>query len=107
MKYLIYIHPPSKYKNDTNVTLYLNIGNNVLHQFDSFSSSFAQPETELSRVVSPPDSPKYYALKRKISEDEINELQMDLMPGFRLEWHYNKELQHVFNPSDIKYYFTW
>ena len=102
--FLISIQPPNKYQNDTNVTLNLNVESNVLNQFESFSSSFARPETKLSRAVSPPDSSKYYALTRKISEDEIDELEMDLMPGFRMEWYYNRKLDSPYTSS--KYFFT-
>ena len=34
-----------------------------------------------------------YALKREISVSAIKDLQMDLMPGFRLTWHYNEKLE--------------
>ena len=33
-----------------------------------------------------------YALDRDISEDELDKLDMNLMPGFRVEWHYNKDV---------------
>ena len=39
-----------------------------------------------------------YALERDISADDINQLHMNQMPGFKLEWHYNENVgppEHV------------
>ena len=51
--------------------------------------------------MSPPGSFRYYALERKISEDGVSDLQVDLMPGFRLTWHYNIELDSAHDSSDL------
>ena len=91
LKYTIRIYPPSKYKKNKNITIHINIENNLLQEYDKVTCS---PDiyTRLSRAISPPGSYKYYVLNRKISEDGVSDLQIDLMPGFRLTWHYNIEL---------------
>ena len=45
-----------------------------------------------NRTVFPPGHTKSYALVREISEYDLNQIEMNLMPGFRVEWHYNKDL---------------
>ena len=101
VRYQISIRTPNEYKNNTNVTLYINIENHLLQEYDKFYSSFILPDTELSRAVSPPGSFRYYALERKISEDGVSNLQVDLMPGFRLTWHYNKKLDQRSFPAKL------
>ena len=69
---------------------------------EKFYSSFSSTDTDtkLSRAISPPVF-KWYALQRKISEDGVSDLQVDLMPGFRLTWHYNKNLDLSYFKSEI------
>ena len=32
-------------------------------------------------------------LDRKVSADDINNMDLDMMPGFRLTWNYNKHVE--------------
>ena len=77
----------------------------VLISYKSMRTStnlITTPDTSLSRAVSPPGSYKWYALQRKITEDGVNDLQVDLMPGFRLTWHYNKDIDPVYYQSKLR-----
>ena len=66
---------------------------NIQPELDTFFSDNEQPAViTLNRTKSPPGSNKIYALRREISEEAVKDLQIDLMPGFRLTWHYNEEL---------------
>ena len=44
-----------------------------------------------STSISAPSTYWYTWERRKISTDDIKDHQTDVMPGFRLTWHYNKE----------------
>ena len=93
-KYKVYIHPPSNYEDNSNITLYISIYKNIQPELDMFySNDELTGVTILKRTESPPGSWKSYSLRREISEDALQDLQMDLMPGFRLTWHYSEELE--------------
>ena len=95
----MYIFPPSKYHEDNNITLYINVEKNLVQEFDDFYSSIG---STISKEFSPPGSLKWYALTRKISFGDLNQIQMDSMPGFRLIWYYNKVLDKTYYASDIR-----
>ena len=103
LKYVVRIHPPKKYKKNKNITLYIDIENNLLQKYEKFYSSFSSTDTDtkLSRAISPPVY-KWYALQRKMSEDGASDLQVDLMPGFRLTWHYNKNSDSDYLATELR-----
>ena len=96
-KYFFYfasINPPHNYKYNSSVTLYIEVEKNIKPEFDQFWSDNEIPEViTLNRIESPPGDNKLYQLRRDISEDAVKDLQMDLMPGFRLTWYYNEKLE--------------
>ena len=98
-KDVVYIFPPSKYHEDRNITLHINVEKNLVQEFDDFYSSIG---STVSKEFSPPGSLKWYALTRKISFGDLNQIQMDSMPGFRLIWYYNKVLDKTYYASDIR-----
>ena len=73
-----------------NLSLEIKTEENII-QGDVFMSDLENRVTTLNRKVSPPGT-WWYQLQRKISEDESNELHMDLMPGFKITWNYDQEL---------------
>ena len=91
-RYAINIGPPLQQKDNPNITLYIEVEKNILGTFDTFFSSSEDSVTTLLKELSPPKSGHSYLLSRKISPEEINELQENLMPGFRLKWYYNEVL---------------
>ena len=40
---------------------------------------------------------------REVSADEINNMDLDMMPGFRFTWHYNKHVE----PENIYSRYTY
>ena len=97
------ILPPSQYQEDSNITLYVNVEKNLVQEFDDFWS--VGSTSTISKEFSPPGSWKWYTLERKISVGDLNQIQMDSMPGFRLIWYYNKVLDKGYYPSNIRTHF--
>ena len=99
-KDVVYIFPPNKYHEDNNITLYINVEKNLMQEFEKFyGDNYISTE---SREFSPPGSWKTYVLTRKISVGDLNQIQMDSMPGFRLIWYYNKVIDKTYTSSDIR-----
>ena len=74
--------------------------------FELLYSESENPVTTLNITKSPPgpgDFGKYFNFERKISETELNELQMDSIPGFRLQWNYNQEVMPDSQNIDYRY----
>ena len=94
LKYDTFIIPPVNYKDNSNITLYIKVEKNIQPELDQFWSDIEDTEViTLNRTEAPPGSQKGYVLRREISEDAVKDLQMDLMPGFRLTWYYNQQLE--------------
>ena len=107
-KYFTYINPPSNYKDHNNITLYIEVEKNIQQELDEFySDNELDTVSTLNRTESPPGSFKWYVLRRDISEDAVKDLQMDHMPGFRLTWYYNQELEpHSINSASAQYQYV-
>ena len=63
----------------------------------SFGSSFSNfIDADLThlhtRFTAPFSGPFAIALNRKVTADDINNIDQDMMPGFKLTWNYNKHL---------------
>ena len=43
---------------------------------------------------------KWFEIDRTMSAAEVNELEMDLMPGFRITWFYGEDQDHHENVYD-------
>ena len=50
--------------------------------------------THWNKNMTPPNPYRYYQiyLNREVSKDDIMDMKLDLMPGFRLMWNYNKKV---------------
>ena len=55
--------------------------------------------THWSKNITAPGSTYYIKLDRKVSQDEIRNMKLDKMPGFRFTWNYDKQAQ-----PEAKYY---
>ena len=90
LHYSINILPPIQ---RNNTSLHINIEKNLVQGVDRFYDKFENPVTTLNRTITNPypSYMKWYNinLKRKISEDNIKDIKMDVMPGFRFSWHYS------------------
>ena len=49
--------------------------------------------THWSKNISPPAYSYVISLDRRVSADDINNMNLDMMPGFRLTWNYNKHVE--------------
>ena len=68
------------YQTNENITLDIKVQKDTLLQgYDLLYSRTETPVKTLHMVVSPPGPSKVYEFERKISVDEINELQIDLV----------------------------
>ena len=93
LKYDATIFSPGKYSQNTNITLYIQVEKNIKQELDHlWSNKETKGVKVLNRTESPPGDMQY-AYRREISVSAIKDLQMDLMPGFRLTWHYNEKLE--------------
>ena len=81
---------PNKYKNDENTTLYLGLEKNVLDGRDLYYSS-TMDKNKNRNEFRPPGAQQSLVLTRSLSLTELNDLNMKLMPGFRLIWHYSRD----------------
>ena len=90
LHYSINILPPIQ---QNNTSLHINIEKNLVQGVDRFYDRYENPVTTLNRTItnSYPNSMKWYSinLKRQMSEDNIDDIKMDIMPTFRLSWHYS------------------
>ena len=92
--YTININKPSDSEESKKATLYLNIETNVLPNLDHYEMNNGVLETSfnpLFRNYTPPKSQKF-TLKRMSSVGDIFFNKTDKFPGFRIKWHYSKEL---------------
>ena len=102
------------FSGDKNTTISLNIQKNSITEIDSddmlmrpksligdidkysthWSRNFSYEDIESTYFN---DTLRYHWLElhhiRTISEDEINSITLDVMPGFRLTWSYNEDLK--------------
>ena len=94
----VVVYPPEAVRNNTNVTLHFNLEKvsmtGLTSGYDNAAVSGRVLEAGLTSVTvnfTPPAGAKGYRLaqlSRYISEDLTN-IEMESMPGFRLSWHYS------------------
>ena len=103
--YEIHILPPDSVKNNSNVTLHLNIEKMAMKDLDttSYESGFDNLIVERTGVVARTfvtddgynytaptgDSDFYIKLRRNVVPADIMKQKLKMMPGFKLKWHYS------------------
>ena len=96
----IYVNVPPSVKGDNNVTLMFDINKRTMGDNDRilyWRDKIDDDLTHWSKQVTAPDTrADYYKiyLDRKVSADEIKDMKLDMMPGFRLTWKYNTKIEH-------------
>ena len=97
-------------------TIILNIQKNTIKEFSTrdkmkstIGDSFEYKDTIIDEDIiywsknitvdptNPYESIEYYtiSLDRKISQEGIKSLELDMMPGFRLTWNYSKMVEQI------------
>ena len=105
LKYTITFQTPLRRSDNTevppdeNVTVYFNIVRHTMEVFESFYDDDGELPSA-TKKISPPRYNNEFFFERTISVDEINELTLNLMPGFNISWYYSEELQ----PDQIDLY---
>ena len=98
--------PPSLI-GDTNVTLMLEItkrtmkevSDNDLMTFDCSDCTTINIDADLRKwtknITAPNPEYGYYFIKldRKVSQDDIKNIDLDMMPGFRFTWNYTRVVE--------------
>ena len=83
--------------NYNNTYMIVNIEKNSITEFPLRDRTFDMyPDVKhLSQNISISGSGicRSYDHSRRVSEDEINSVDLDMMPGFRLTWKYSKQLE--------------
>ena len=107
----IYVSVPPSLIGDTNVTLMLEItkrtmkevSDNDLMTFDCSDCTTINIDADLRKwtknITAPNPEYGYYFIKldRKVSQDDIKNIDLDMMPGFRFTWNYTR----VVDPKSI------
>ena len=104
--YAVYVYPPESVRNNTNVTLHINLekvsiaglsrGWDILGVTDDKDrwNNLDAEVTSYSEDFSPPSGSKGYrrvTLSRYLyeeNEEELTNIKMEEMPGMRVRWHY-------------------
>ena len=64
---------------------------NKLRGFDTFYDEYESEINKLTRNITTSNTTKkYFIFDRKISRDDLMEMKIDSMPGFRIKWFYEK-----------------
>ena len=90
--------PPSV-RGDENVTLMFHVNKQTMKEVsdnDKMMYEYTDIDADLthwSKNITAPGSYLSIYLDRKVSPDDITNLKLEMMPGFRLTWNYNTELK--------------
>ena len=103
--------PTSRVKEDNNVTLMVEVNKRTMKDVSDddqmkYNLSTIDPDVlHWSKNITKPSGFSQIKLDRKVSADDIKNIEFDFMPGFRLTWKYNKhvELENTYsNRIDTK-----
>ena len=103
---MLHIFPPTKDQYNENVTLEIKVENNMIHGVDNFFDffdTFHAHNTSFTRKFNPPKSKQWFQLYRKIPKNDLNELKLDVIPGFRIKWYYNDSLKPEYFDSHLEW----
>ena len=87
----IIIYPPQKMYNNETITLHLEIDKNPIQGFEFPGGMLNDERNSYKEDLKPPRT-TYFKLNRIIPDADIENLEMTLMPGYRIKWHYNEDL---------------
>ena len=94
------VNVPPSVKGDQNTTLMFDIKKETMKGVSDndkmkFIDDIIDADlTHWSKNFTKPAADRYYiGLDRKVRADDINEMDLDVMPGFRLTWNHNKHVE--------------
>ena len=97
MLYSVKILTPESVRNNANVTLHFQLEKVSMTGLSSASEDkffmegvgiLESSKTSISAQFSPPGDSNLMTLTRNVSEEDLANLRMDVMPGFSLSWWY-------------------
>ena len=92
--YIVQVFPLSSVRNNPNVTLHLDVEKVSLEDLSSGYDGFSVDliylmETKRTYNYTPPTSSSYYiTLSRDVLPADVKKQKLNVMPGFRVTWHY-------------------
>ena len=95
---------PDEVWGDHNTDLLFNIHKTTMKKVNgldrmSFDNVFIDPEQSVFKKSILAPAPLFspyshgFKLERQVSKEEIDDMEMDLMPGFQLDWTFDTNLQ--------------
>ena len=93
------VNVPPNVVGDNNITLMLDINKRIMKEVSDkmmfcYDCTYIDADlTHWRKNITAPTN--YYSIQliRRASQDEIRNMSLDMMPGFRLTWKYNKHIQ--------------
>ena len=82
------------------LTLHVEIDKNLIEGIDDAFGMCSDAKTSCKKQFKHVEPIKWFEIDRTMSAAEVNELEMDLMPGFRINWFYGEDQDHHENLYD-------
>ena len=100
----MYVYVPRSVVGDNNVTLMLDVNKKTMKEVSDNDQMRFNWNTDIDanwskNITAPRPSYGYYfiSLDREVSQDDITNMKLEMMPGFRFSWSYNTKIE----PEDI------
>ena len=96
--YHVYIYPPESVKDNTNLTLHIEVERVPLEtdetdrlRFSGMADYFNANVTRITENFTPRDHDGFIKLSasRGVYKEDVRSQKLTVMPGFRLRWHYS------------------
>lgn len=96
------INVPKRVKNSENTSLIVKVKrikmNDISEGYDRFYENFNKnnhidEESFFKNFTPPGEARKYFTVDRKVTEKDVNRMNLTLMPGFIMKWHYFEDVQ--------------
>ena len=98
IKFIFHVYPPNDFAEDENVTLNFEIEKDTIRGYDKFSDYYEEFDVELdmfTKNFTPPEYWQSFTLQTKIPKEDIHKLDLNSMPGFKLTWNYDVDIQPI------------
>ena len=96
----INVHVPSSVKDGNNVTLMFNVKKKTMKEVSEITFCYetvidAEAESWSRNITAPDSKFGFYniELSRDVSEDDMMNMKLETMPGFRFSWNYDTEVE--------------